>query len=259
MGSGDKIILIKGFNKHDIASARKSIASIVSSGRSKQDITHFVSVPCSTDEIRANFVKFRESILHDWHPGLDMKLFQKPEKLHLTLEVVVLLDEIDRSAAIEVFNECEQSIIKRILNGAQLNLRVEGIDIMNDDPSAANVLYAHVKSDHLQEIADEIAKTFARSGLVKRARDNVKLHMTLINSGFLEAENTDQREAESAAADNKKTSWRNFKRKPFDAREILRNFKEFYFGTVNVTEIHLSMSESYAENGYYKATAVIKL
>lgn len=136
--------------------ARNKIQSIISSGRSKQVITHFISIKCTSEEIKANFVKFRESIMQDQHQGLDVKLFQKPEKLHFTLEVLVLLDEIDRTLATSVLNECK-SVIDPILNGQPMRLNMVGLNIFNDDPSAVNVLYANVESEHLQQIADGIS------------------------------------------------------------------------------------------------------
>lgn len=157
MGSNDKMIIVSSTNKQNIMNARNQIQSIIASGRSKQVITHFTSVKCTTDEIKANFVKFRESIMQDQNQGLDVKLFQKPEKLHFTLEVVVLLDEIDRTLATSVLNECKSVVIDPILNGQPLRLTVAGLNTFNDDPSAVNVLYANVESEYLQQIADGIA------------------------------------------------------------------------------------------------------
>lgn len=45
-------------------------------------------------------------------------------------------------------------------------MKLRGLEIMNDDPSSVNVLYAKVESEALQKIADGIYKQFIKSGKI---------------------------------------------------------------------------------------------
>lgn len=47
--------------------------------------------------------------------------------------------------------------VKRIIS-------IQGIDIMNDDPSNVRCLYAKIHSETLQQVADRIVKRFIASG-----------------------------------------------------------------------------------------------
>lgn len=260
MYSKDTIVLIIGKTKRDVSDAQRRIDELVIAGRSKKEITHFVSVPCNNDEVKANFIKFREDILHDYHGGLDQSLFQNPDKLHLTVVVMVLLDDQDRNRAAELLQQCKTDIVDPILQGNPLKLEISGIEIMNDDPSSVHVLYAKVFNEKLQEIVNRIAAFFKEQGLnnSKFEREDVKLHLTLINSSFrfAETETNEGEEAENSQSQGRK---KYEKKRSFDAREILDKFKDFYFGSFVVNEIHLSQRKCYDDNGFYKSSSVIKL
>lgn len=120
---------------------------------------------------------------------------------------------------------------------------------MNDDPSRVDVLYGTVICEHLQEISNAISNYFATRGLSVKNHDNVKLHVTLLNSLF--GDNDD--------AVEKDESNNTIKRKTFDASKILSKYRDFYFGEIIINEIHLSQRYSNATNGYYEATASLKL
>lgn len=259
MYSKDTNVLITGTTKRDISETQRRIEELVIAGRSKKEITHFVSIPCNNSEVKANFIKFREDILHDYHGGLDQSLFQNPDKLHLTVVVMVLLDDIDRNRASDLLLECKNDIVDPILQGSPLKVEVSGIEIMNDDPSSVHVLYANVISEKLQEIVNQIAKLFSNQGLnnSKFEREDVKLHLTLINSSFRFAES--QESSDRNEMENSQTKRKYEKKRSFDAREILERFKNFHFGSFIINEIHLSRRKCYDESGFYKSSAVIKL
>lgn len=125
---------------------------------------------------------------------------------------------------------------------------------MNDDPSAVDVLYGKIVSEELQQISNGIAEYFASRGFIQLRNDHVKLHVTLINSRF-----GDQDDAvEKDEVQDQRDANRN-QRKTFDASKILKKYKDFHFGSLNVSEIHLSQRYSKATNGYYEATGVLKL
>lgn len=244
----DGEIVVKGTSRKSITSCRQRIELIVLGARSKQQFTHFLSVPLNSDQIKVNYGKFREKVLTELPSAfsLDESLFQRVDKLHLTLCTMSLMDNEDRSLAAQLLVECHEMIIQPILdNFGSVEIRLCGLEYMNDDPHAVDVLYAKVESEPLQQIADKVMEYFVDNGLMQKKHDRVKLHATLINSLFRD-------NGESGDGDGAR-------RVTFDATAILREFGHFDFGTQKVTEIHLSQRYSTACDGFYEATGMVKL
>jgi activating signal cointegrator complex subunit 1 len=196
----DTTVVIKSFSKRNVVAARNRLDLIVIAGRSKLQFTHFLSVPFTTAEIQKNYAQFKSSVLQDPDIfGIDESLFQKPEKLHLTI----------------------------------------------------TTLYATVVSEQLQEIANGIDDYFATRGYTHPKNDNVKLHVTLMNSLF--RDNDDAVEKDLPREKDRKQQ-----RVTFDASAILNKYKDFFFGEFEISEIHLSQRFSKASNGYYESTGILK-
>lgn len=54
----------------------------------------------------------QEKILQDGPiVGLDKKMFVEPERLHLTLNVMYLKDDVDLATAVQLLNECRETIV----------------------------------------------------------------------------------------------------------------------------------------------------
>lgn len=96
------------------------------------------------------------------------------------------------------------------MNLKSLDVLIVGLDYMNDDPSEVTVLYAKVQNPELQNLADKIQTFFCDCGKIliyflkyklkhtfinyvflinldlalQPRNDHVKLHVTLINTGF---------------------------------------------------------------------------
>ncbi|XP_058463282.1 activating signal cointegrator 1 complex subunit 1 [Malaya genurostris] len=244
-------ILVKGSSRRGVVSCRQRIELIVLGARSRQPFTHFLSIPLNSEEIKRNFRIFREKVLTELPSAftLDDSLFQKAEKLHLTLCTMSLMDNEDRSLAAQLLQNCHETIIRPVVEEfGSVTLQLRALEYMNDDPRAVDVLYASVESDALQRIADQMMELFVANGLMQRKYDRVKLHATLINSLF--RDNADG----YGGVDEKRGP-----RVTFDATEILRDFGHYDFGTQKVTEIHLSQRFSTACDGFYEATGMIKL
>lgn len=95
--------------------ARDRIDLLIETSRSKLEFTHFISIPTNTDEVKDNFKKFKENVIKNFGKGvrgITEEIFQKPERLHLTLIMLVLLDEEDRTKAIEALESCKRYIIR---------------------------------------------------------------------------------------------------------------------------------------------------
>lgn len=234
-------ISITGPTKESVSSARRRIEIIVLAGRNKQQFTHFLSIPITSDQIRKEFKSFKNDIL----PDLEEKLFQNPKKLHITIATLSLLDNEDRALAAQYLQDCQETIIKPILQEFNsIEIKMSGIEYMNDDPSSVDVLYGKIISEPLQLIADKMMDYFVGRGLMQPRNDHVKLHVTLINSLFKD---------ESTQNDSKG------ERLKFDARKILKKYENFNFGSLVLKEIHLSQRYSTACDGFYEATGIVKI
>lgn len=239
-------IKITSNSRKNVVAARRRIEIIVIGGRSNINFTHFVSVPMVNPEIRETFKAFKEMIMTDTEIfGLNEAYFQNPNKLHMTIATLTLLDNVDRAQAGQFLIDCEEQIVKKIINDyGPLEVEMRGLEIMNDDPSATSVLYAQVDCEPLQVIADKIYEYFVAQGVMQKKYDRVKLHVTLINSLF---------GSESDPGDGKG------ERETFDASRIMEKYREYNFGKVVVKEIHLSQRYTTGSNGYYEATSLIKV
>ncbi|CAO1359595.1 unnamed protein product [Diamesa serratosioi] len=252
IGVPDTMIKVKGNERRHVLTAKRRIDLIVMAGRSKQIFTHFIAIPFTNDEIQKNFAKFKGDILNDKDiHGMDESLFQNPMKLHLTISTLVLMDNEDRANAAGYLQEC-QEIIKDMLKGEELKVKLSGIEYMNDDPSSVDVLYGKVESTLLQEVADAVSNYFSDKGLFQKKSEHVKLHVTLINSLFRDNDDACQEsEVNQQGSKHQRTS--------FDATKILSKFKDFNFGNLTITEIHVSTRYSKGSNGFYEATGIIKI
>lgn len=76
---------------------------------------------------------------------------------------------------------------------------------------------------------------------VNQQYDNVKLHVTLMNSIY------------------RNSDGESMKRKSFDASFILEKYKNYKFGVVDLKTIHLSIRFQFGDDKYYKPECVIEL
>lgn len=174
-------------------------------------------------------------------PGIDEELFTPERCIHLTLGIYVLLDDAERKKATKELETCRQYL-------ADLNtpfvLNIKGLEIMNDDPSATRVLYAHVESPEVQEFADKCLKHFQGTGLCAAdniERDSIKLHVTVLN------------------ARHRKEKLNKNDLNSFDAREILKRFGDFDFGTALCNEVKMCVLNSSKDvDDFYKITSTLQ-
>ncbi|XP_044751202.1 activating signal cointegrator 1 complex subunit 1-like [Coccinella septempunctata] len=239
-------VKITGHNERSVASARNQITLLVLTKREKFASTHFISIPVDSNDIRANFEKFKKSILKDKITrGVDENIFQNPNKLHMTVEVLSLLDQIEIEHAKQLLSDNVSEIISTHLGKDHYLFRLKGIEIMNDDPSEVDVLYANVKMDNqedfndFQEVVDKISNLFYINGYVRKHYEHIKLHVTLMNSLFRRDENKS--------------------RKTFDASFIIDKYRDYDFGTAVLKSIDLSIRFTTAATGYYNSEISIPL
>ncbi|XP_050432192.1 activating signal cointegrator 1 complex subunit 1 isoform X2 [Adelges cooleyi] len=241
------LITIKGEQRSQVVAAKYKIESIIKRGRFKQSITHFISLPMVNPTVVENFLTFKEQVLENCGEsrGISELLFQDKLRLHLTITCFVLCIQSEIKRATNLMKECEETIIKP-MNLKSLDIYVRGLDYMNDDPSEVNVLYAKVNNPELQFLVDKIQIFFQNCDLAKPPRsDHVKLHVTLMNTSYME----------NASNINIHQNGRD----TFDAKKIFELYNDFNFGTVHLTEIHLSQCYTTDSNGYYKFSYVATL
>lgn len=238
-------VKITGDTERNVASARTQLSMIVMKQKDKLPISHFVSIPMNTHDIKEKLMQFQEKILQQPPKGVTPSIFQKPEKLHLTISTLTLADDEELKTAKEVLRRCYDDLISAYFSkNKKLEVVLQGLEIMNDDPSEVNVLYGSVhvadrsQREKLQEIADKIAEYYYRSGLARRQYDRVKLHVTLMNTRF---RNVDE------------------KQENFDAGQILEQFRDYRFGFVVFDNIHLSVRFTSGDDQYYEPAMIIKL
>ncbi|GFO31161.1 activating signal cointegrator 1 complex subunit 1 [Plakobranchus ocellatus] len=145
-GDKDEVIVIKGQDRKGVVSAKTRIDVLVDSARRNQPFTHFLSIPVTSDDIVTSFENFKDDILFqcEGDEGVDASIFQTPQKLHLTIGTLVLLSKGEIDKAVSVLQSC-QGDFSSVTEEQPLSVQIEGLEYMNDDPSAVDVLYAKVK------------------------------------------------------------------------------------------------------------------
>ncbi|XP_034826615.1 activating signal cointegrator 1 complex subunit 1 [Maniola hyperantus] len=253
----NKDITIFGPSVSNVKAAFRRINLIVMSSRMKQAFTHFVSIPINSPEIVRNFENFKESVLREC-PGIEDSLFIKPGKLHITVGVMCLMDNEERLSASKLLTEARDKHIMPILREyLPFNIRLKGLSYMNDDPRAVHVLYGCVEEDGapagvLQRTVDAVHAHFYKAGFMEREfnRDNVKMHVTLLNSKFRE----EPRETGNEDTNPAKSRTH---RETFDGSEILSKFTDYDFGVTEFNTIQLSQRSTVGPDGYYQPTCVV--
>ncbi|XP_035714799.1 activating signal cointegrator 1 complex subunit 1 isoform X2 [Folsomia candida] len=253
-------IEVEGRSILTVRHARRRIDELMWQTRIKCDATHFACFPVNSAAVIQRIKDFKEEVTSRI-AGADPFLFLEAEKCHITICVTTLFDEKEREKAAQVLEQAQKEISKQLGHTGKITVHLKELEIMNDDPTQVDIVYAkcHDKGDVLQQMADYIAKKFDKSGLSRQARgDHVKLHCTMMNSlkkaERLIPDKTDQSFPSESVKFCKKIS-----RKTFDASQILKEFKDYDFGVVDITEIKLATRFTSGPDGFYKCFRTIPL
>ncbi|XP_072745481.1 uncharacterized protein [Anoplolepis gracilipes] len=222
----DGSIVITAADHKAIISARHRIDLLIEASRKKIHYTHFLSIPLNKKEIIDNYNSFKDDVLKKYDKAtynIDESLFQNPSKLHLTVGMLKLLDDNEKKQAIDALLSCKEKIIDPFLEEAgSINIQLQGVACMNDDPTEVKVLFAQVShNEKLQELVDKIADYFVDIGLKEKEYETIKLHATLMNTSF------------------KHDYHARFKEK-FNASDILKVHKDTLFGETTFNQIDIS-------------------
>ena len=242
-GVENEDIKVTGDNRFAVVSASNRIDSIVASARQRQGFTHFISIPVNSSEIQKDFNEFKSQVLESCSDarGLDETVFQTGTLLHMTIGTLALMDETERQKAIKILHNILEDV-------QQLEISVNGLEIMNDDPAEVDVIYAKIveeNSEKLQEIVDFIVAEFAKTGLMPKQFDRVKLHITVVNTLFRKDEEFSEEKV----------------RETLDSRQILELFGDKSFASVTLKEVHLSQRRAgkRTKENYYFPSTIVKL
>ncbi|CAD0196080.1 unnamed protein product [Chrysodeixis includens] len=255
----DGKIIIYGPSVSSVKAARRRINIIVMASRMKQKSTHFISIPMNSPDVIKRYEEFEAAVLRECPSrGIEKSIFIGAQRLHLTLGVMCLMDNEERSIASNLLKRAKNEVIMPILKDhLPLKIRLKGLSYMNDDPSEIDVLYGLVEEEGstkgiIQEMSDAIVDFYYKAGYMDKeyGRENVKLHVTFLNSKY--------RRSETQNVDDETTKTRQ-PRVKFDGTEILQKFADYDFGVVEITSIHLSQRHSTGADGYYQPTCVITL
>ena len=260
--SADETIVIRGPDRASVTAAVVRIEAIVLENRARVGYTHFLSIPLGKDaSLRATagaVIEKMKAVLCDDTTSsatrIDTSLFQDPSWLHFT----VLMLRLHTHAELELAKRLLQTEVRAAAeklfspsSSTSRKIELKGLNIMNDDASAADVLYIEPKpKDGLVALVGAINAIFTSAGLCLQhdTARNDKLHATLMNSKF--------RKPADASAEGTTTRQQ---RIPFDATPVLEGFGDARFGEYTVGRLELSRmnapdeahSSSRARASYY--------
>jgi len=137
-------VIVNANNSSKVESAKSRIELLVAEKRWREPFTHFVTIPLTNQGIKDNFKNFKENVLKATflQSGINDVIFQNSDKLHLTICTLVLLSSNEIENARHAVNECVTDLSKSMK--FPFEIQVKGLEYMNDDPSAVDVLYAKV-------------------------------------------------------------------------------------------------------------------
>lgn len=237
-------IVVSGTQRHNVVRCCNRIDVMVCSARQKQPFTHFISLPVNSNQLQEAFKQFKDEVLETCSEarGIDETIFQTSTLLHLTVGTMALFDERERSLARDILQDCKENIILPLRGEKPFQVDIVGLEIMNDDPAEVDVLYGKVEgAEELQEVAEQIVNRFVEAGLMRREYDRIKFHVTLMNTLF--------RKDTTDVGDKNEPG----ERESFDSRALLDLYSTRRFGSVDISEIHLSQRRAGRRTaaGYY--------
>ncbi|KAH9527064.1 activating signal cointegrator 1 complex subunit [Dermatophagoides farinae] len=221
----------------------------------KNRFTHLITIPFVNDDFIQAYLDFKHRILED-NPDIDEILFQNPKKLHMTISCLSLDDQQRLTMARELFTKQCSDYVEKFPEILDNKIQIKGVDIMNENPRKTNVLYAKIENENLQNFANNIADVMVSNGFLYTGdrhanlsgRQNVKLHLTLMNSSFL-----------FRRKDFSLKKRKPMKQRYFDSTEILNNYRDHFFMEIPMPPVQLNELHRINEFGYYNVVESIHL
>eukprot|EP00696_Hemimastix_kukwesjijk_P015534 gnl/Hemi2/3749_TR1307_c0_g1_i1.p1 gnl/Hemi2/3749_TR1307_c0_g1~~gnl/Hemi2/3749_TR1307_c0_g1_i1.p1 ORF type:complete len:362 (-),score=61.13 gnl/Hemi2/3749_TR1307_c0_g1_i1:109-1194(-) len=255
-------IVIRG-TAGGVESARARIELLIQSAKAGGAVpyTHFIGLPLHNNTaLTAAFHSFKSAAIEQCD-GLDERIFVAGH-LHLTLIMLKLYGDEDLQKCIKILRD-NAAAVYDILKTRCLVVRVSGLEIMNDDPKATEVLYGKIADSPakhaINAIHDLLMKAFIDADLAPPTPDrNLKLHMTLMNSKLLNSDSTPGAPQHQQRQQPQRQP-QHPQRKTFDATKVLQLFGSMDFGEHRIEALHLSTRGQHDESGYYLPAHVMPL
>ena len=123
----------------------------------------------AVQSVQQGLAEFKEELLAEY-PFISPKLFQSELKLHLTIGMVYLLSESEVIKAKQLLDTKVKDMANQILGDLEqsnIQVKMKGIEIMNDDPYMTDIVYGKI------EDPDELVQSKSRptdSGIMSTDR-----------------------------------------------------------------------------------------
>ncbi|KAI8881227.1 hypothetical protein K501DRAFT_253567 [Backusella circina FSU 941] len=240
---GSDQVMIKG-NGEKIELAKKAIERTIQQALDHARPTHFLALPIKSIQNR-KMEDFQKSILSNTFQcrGMDPSIVVSPANLHITLGVMKLLGQSELERAIKYMKEECPPIIESILQEKKLTIRLKKLEIMQKNPAEAHVLYITPQDESQNKVLLELCKALndkmIEGGFMQKEDRPLKLHATLINTSN-----------RSNKSDERQT---------FDARPILKEFKNLDFGLAHLDKLHIMKMGRTGPNKTYQTEGAISL
>lgn len=230
--------------------------AIIERYRIKLQPTHFISIPITDEMITTRFNEFKFSVLKDrdrephlFH-NICEEIFQDPHQFHLTICMLIILDGFDEEEkVIDILKKLTAEKIKPLIGDKKLSVEIKGLEYMNDDIKAVDILYGkvHPNDPVFQQMGDLLADEFKNTSFISRERSKVIYHLTLLNSKFkLYRQGIHYHPKEDP-------------REQFDVEELISRYGDYYFGDAEIDRIELLIRKTSAETGRYTSLFEINL
>ncbi|KAF0302818.1 Activating signal cointegrator 1 complex subunit 1 [Amphibalanus amphitrite] len=235
-----KPITVSGSSEEDVQLACELLKTgLTPSKQARPLLTHFVSVRLTEEPLRRRFEEFR-TLVRDLQPDHDLlpdRLFQRPEKLHISLAMLQLPDEAALQAARDVLDIC----CRQLCDQPPVRFRLRGLGTFGT-ATRSRVLYSRPEpAECLQSAAELVYNRLSEAGLTGRQQESSTLHATLLNTTFLTRGAAGRR-------------WRKFR--GFDHGPLVEKLGEFDFGEVQPAAFEISSLTEKAADGYYAAAGL---
>ncbi len=206
-----------------------------------QNFTHFVSIPLTQPQIVSGYSQLRSSILASSFPGVETRMFTRPERLHLTVLMLDLSSESLQTKAQSAFLACREKL-SGLLGGQPLRLAIRGLEFIplsRKDQRLARVVFLDVGEPEqkalLRKVCDTVIKAMLAGeilgpGCLSHIVQNEgvyypeKLHLTVMNCSYSPRMRRQQQG----------------QRTGLDPEPILHKYAKSDLGTAEVDSLHLS-------------------
>ncbi|CAG8542677.1 4960_t:CDS:2, partial [Ambispora leptoticha] len=249
----EDVIEIRGTEK-GIGLAKNRINEIVNSSFNKIGATHFLSLPITDSHVQRKVSNFHSDVLSLSIPGIEPSILNNPSSLHITLGMLTLPRQEDVEGATRLLKELSSEIYD-LVGTRTLLAQLTGLNLFDDNPANANVLYSRVIEPEGQKVLDKLVEflheKFSKACYLKKEDRPVKFHVTLVNSKYRgrdfharEDEDTissDMQSDTTTATPNQddRNKYSTSQKISFSAELILKKFAEINFGTCRIESLRI--------------------